>query len=146
MVNRFFITPDQNLVSESFCCEHWWSVDIFMLNHHEWNRKTKQNSLNVFIIYPELITVWVYSLRTKKITPWLILSHTGIYLFHDTKASFSRNSHWSCSAEKYFLKLAKFTGKHLARVSFLSCRPEACNFIKKRDSGTDVFLWICKKF
>ena len=33
-----------------------------------------------------------------------------------------------CSVKKLFLETAAL--------------PEACNFIKKRESGTDVFLWI----
>ena len=43
--------------------------------------------------------------------------------------------------------------KHDAEVVFRRCSvkkkslmPEACNFIKKRDSGTGVFLWILQNF
>ena len=32
----------------------------------------------------------------------------------------------------------KLTGKHLCQSLF--CNDSACNFIKKRDSGTDAFL------
>ena len=55
-----------------------------------------------------------------------------------------RSSHWRCSIEKgVFKNLTKFTGKHLCQSLFLiKLHTLACNFIKKRDSGTCVFLWI----
>ena len=46
-----------------------------------------------------------------------------------------RSSHRRCSVRKCVLRnFAKFTGKHLSQSLFFcqSCRPQACNFIKKR--------------
>ena len=57
------------------------------------------------------------------------------------------NSHQRCSRKKAVLtNLAKFAGKHLCQSLFLNKvagqRPEACNFIKKREFDTGVFLSI----
>ena len=64
-------------------------------------------------------------------------------------STMSRISHQRCSIKKGFLKISqKFTENTCARVSFLIKlkEPEACNFIKKRNSGTGVFLWILRNF
>ena len=43
--------------------------------------------------------------------------------------------------------LQKFTGKHLRQDLFLNkIASQVCNFIKKIDSGTVVFLWILRNF
>ena len=59
-----------------------------------------------------------------------------------------RSSHWSCSVKKFVLRnFANFTGKHLCWSLFLvklqTFRPAT---LLKRDSKTDVFLWILGKF
>ena len=55
---------------------------------------------------------------------------------------------WRCSLKKGVLRnFAKFTGKHLCQSLFFNkIAGIACNFIKKRDSGTDVFWWILRIF
>ena len=52
-----------------------------------------------------------------------------------------RSSHRRCSIKKGILRnFAKFIGKHCVKVSYLiKLQPSAC-FIKKRGSGTGVFL------
>ena len=55
-----------------------------------------------------------------------------------------RSSHGRCSFKKGALEnFAKFTVIVFAKCTILD---EACNFIKKRDSGTGGFLWILRKF
>ena len=47
--------------------------------------------------------------------------------------------------KKVYLEISQnITGKHLCRGLFFqyNWRSEACNFIKKRDSGIGVFLYI----
>ena len=49
-----------------------------------------------------------------------------------------------CSVKKLFLGIPQISQENTcARVSFLiKLQPSVLNFIKKRDSGTGVFLWI----
>ena len=55
-----------------------------------------------------------------------------------------RSSRLEVLYKKRVLKnFAKFTGKHLCQSL---PEAEACNFIKKRDSETGVFLWILQNF
>ena len=53
-----------------------------------------------------------------------------------------RNSRPEVFCKKSLLRnFAKFTLKHPSQVSFfIKLQASACNFIKKRDSGTGVFL------
>ena len=50
--------------------------------------------------------------------------------------------------KKVFLIISQNSQENIfARISFLAkLRAEACNFIKKRDSDTAVFLWILRTF
>ena len=42
---------------------------------------------------------------------------------------------------------AKFSGKKLCQCLFFNkVRNEACNFVKKRECGTGVFLWMLQNF
>ena len=68
--------------------------------------------------------------------------------YQSVSRQISRNSHQRCSVRKGVLKnFAKFTGNTCARISFLIKLPSsACNFIKKRDSGTGVSCEFCKIF
>ena len=47
-----------------------------------------------------------------------------------------------CSVKKVFLEISQNSQENTcARVSFsIKLQAETCNFIEKRDSGTDVFL------
>ena len=54
-----------------------------------------------------------------------------------------RSSHGRCSREGCLKCFVKFIGKHLCQ-SLIKLPTEACNFIKKQ-TGTDVFLWILWK-
>ena len=51
-------------------------------------------------------------------------------------------------SEKVFLEISQNLQENTcAGVSFLiKLYAEACNFIKKEDSGTVVFLWILRNF
>ena len=52
-------------------------------------------------------------------------------------STLSRSSHRRCFVRKVVLRnFAKFTGKHLRQSLFFN----------KKDSGTDVFLWILQNF
>ena len=56
-----------------------------------------------------------------------------------------KSSHQRCSMKKVYLEISQnITGKHLCRGLFFqyNWRSETCNFIKKRDSGIGVFLYI----
>ena len=70
------------------------------------------------------------------------------YQWYSSAAFTVRGSHQRCSVRKYVLRdVAKFTGKHLCQSLFFDKDAvEACNFIKKRDFGTVVFLWILRNF
>ena len=58
----------------------------------------------------------------------------------------------SSCPERFYKKgvlgnFGKFTGKHLClRLFFYKVAGLACNFFKKRVSGTCVFLWILRNF
>ena len=69
-----------------------------------------------------------------------------------------RSSHQRCFVKDMLLKkFAQFTGKLLCRSLFLirfnkckeslfnKCKPDVCNFIKKRESVAGFFLWILRK-
>ena len=64
---------------------------------------------------------------------------------HDLSRTYirrSRRSHRRCSVRKGVLRnFAKFSGKHLCQSLFISCRPQAWNFMKK---GTLAQLFSCE--
>ena len=51
--------------------------------------------------------------------------------------TYSKSNHRWCSTKKVFLNISQKSCENTcAKASFLIKLPEACNFIKKRDSGT----------
>ena len=60
-----------------------------------------------------------------------------------------RSSHRRCPVRKVFLEISKNSQEEntCTRVSFFNKFAGAtCNFIKKGDSGTGIFLWILRNF
>ena len=61
-----------------------------------------------------------------------------------------KSSHQKCSVkkQKVFLEISQNSHENTgAIVSFLiKLQTEACSVVKKRDSGTDVFLWVLRNF
>ena len=70
----------------------------------------------------------------------VLINLLDYFYFHSTEAVVQR-----CSVKKVFLGISQKSQENTcARVSFSiklqASRPEACNFIKKRDSSAGVFM------
>ena len=93
--------------------------------------------MNAFMLYNTLFSyanVCFFMGYNKGIMAW-----TGLIL---------RTSHRKCSVKKGVLKtFAIFTGKHLCWSLFLiKLQPWRPATLLKRDSNTDVFVWIVRDF
>ena len=99
--------------------------------------------MDYILIIKRCVICAAFSKKTVKQTLKPSLHKVAIDTFLLNKSS--RSSHQRYSLRKGFLRnFAKFTGKHLCQRLFFNkvagLRPKACNFIKKRVSGTVVFL------
>ena len=85
------------------------------------------------LLFKYLLTSLLVYLLTNLLS-YLIYHLLANLLACRTNRSSLGSSHWWFSVRKSFLKnFSKFTGKHLCQsFCFNTCRPKACNFIKKR--------------
>ena len=101
-----------------FTSQRFWT-EIFCLTR---GHTTPMTFLNYRLILDRYLGLWR---ATSNKCRW------SFWIFYRL-----RSSHWRCSVKKVFLEISQNSQKNT----------QACNFVKKRDSGACGFLWILRNF